>query len=157
MKYICWLNIKKSVLWRVAKRLSYIEDARCLKVNDPVLEWILKGWGMRIWTALIFAPDGFNTMWLVCQWMQWQRGVVFVCILQTLTNKNRLTSTDVGVDWWWGGNSGPPLCKHPRCLGPAGLLSSSRAKCFGKQRTCNIACIRKLCWKCNVRKCDITF
>jgi len=25
----------KSVLWRVAKCLSYIEDARCLKVNDP--------------------------------------------------------------------------------------------------------------------------
>ena len=24
----------KSVLWRVAKRLSYIEEARCLKVND---------------------------------------------------------------------------------------------------------------------------
>ena len=23
----------KSVLWRVAKRLSYIEDARCLRVN----------------------------------------------------------------------------------------------------------------------------
>jgi len=23
----------KSVLWRVAKRLSYIRDARCLKVN----------------------------------------------------------------------------------------------------------------------------
>ena len=23
----------KSVLWRVAKRLSYIQDARCLKVN----------------------------------------------------------------------------------------------------------------------------
>jgi len=23
----------KSVLWRVAKRLSYIEDAQCLKVN----------------------------------------------------------------------------------------------------------------------------
>ena len=23
----------KSVLWRVAKRLSYIEDARCLKVR----------------------------------------------------------------------------------------------------------------------------
>ena len=33
MKYICWLNIYKSVLWRVAKRLPYIEDARCLKVN----------------------------------------------------------------------------------------------------------------------------
>jgi len=23
----------KSVLWRVAKRLSYVQDARCLKVN----------------------------------------------------------------------------------------------------------------------------
>ena len=26
----------KSVLWRVAKRLSYIQDARCLKVNQGV-------------------------------------------------------------------------------------------------------------------------
>ena len=26
----------KSVLWRVAKRLSYIEDVRCLKVNMVV-------------------------------------------------------------------------------------------------------------------------
>ena len=26
----------KSVLWRVAKRLSYIEDARCLKVKSAV-------------------------------------------------------------------------------------------------------------------------
>ena len=25
----------KSVLWRVAKHLSYIEDARCLKVEGP--------------------------------------------------------------------------------------------------------------------------
>jgi len=24
----------KSILWRVAKRLSYIEEARCLKVNQ---------------------------------------------------------------------------------------------------------------------------
>jgi len=24
----------KSVLWRVTKRLSYIEDVRCLKVNN---------------------------------------------------------------------------------------------------------------------------
>ena len=29
MKYI------KSVLWRVAKSLSYIEDPRCLKLNNP--------------------------------------------------------------------------------------------------------------------------
>jgi len=27
----------KSVLWRVTKRLSYIEDARCLKVNFVLL------------------------------------------------------------------------------------------------------------------------
>jgi len=27
----------KSVLWRVAKRLSYIQDARCLKVNVEML------------------------------------------------------------------------------------------------------------------------
>ena len=29
-----WLHVKyiKSVLWRVAKRLSYIEEVRCLKV-----------------------------------------------------------------------------------------------------------------------------
>ena len=27
----------KSVLWRVAKRLSYIEEAQCLKVNKPLL------------------------------------------------------------------------------------------------------------------------
>jgi len=31
----------KSVLWRVAKCLSYIEEARCLKVNSN-LEEILK-------------------------------------------------------------------------------------------------------------------
>ena len=32
---VIYLLIKciKSVLWRVAKRLPYIEDARCLKVN----------------------------------------------------------------------------------------------------------------------------
>jgi len=29
----------KSVLWSVAKRLSYIEDARCLKVNEDVCIW----------------------------------------------------------------------------------------------------------------------
>jgi len=28
------IKYKKSVLWRAAKRLSYIEDAQCLKVNN---------------------------------------------------------------------------------------------------------------------------
>jgi hypothetical protein len=27
----------KSVLWRVAKCLSYIEEARCLKVNEVII------------------------------------------------------------------------------------------------------------------------
>jgi len=27
----------KSVLWRVAKRLSYIQDAQCLKVNRTTI------------------------------------------------------------------------------------------------------------------------
>jgi len=31
----------KSVLWRVAKRLSYIEDARCLKVKQPKNQSVL--------------------------------------------------------------------------------------------------------------------
>ena len=29
----------KSVLWRVAKRLSYMEDARCLKFNKSGRKW----------------------------------------------------------------------------------------------------------------------
>ena len=33
----------KSVLWRVAKRLSYIEDARCLKVNLATLQYHIQG------------------------------------------------------------------------------------------------------------------
>jgi len=31
----------KSVLWRVAKRLSYIQDARCLKVKAMYLDIII--------------------------------------------------------------------------------------------------------------------
>ena len=34
------INYIKSVLWRVAKRLSYIEDARCLKAKwISVFKW----------------------------------------------------------------------------------------------------------------------
>ena len=33
----------ESVLWRVAKRLSYVEDARCLKVkNHKRAHWYFK-------------------------------------------------------------------------------------------------------------------
>jgi len=34
------IKYTKSVLWRVAKRLPYIEDARCLKVNHTFLEYV---------------------------------------------------------------------------------------------------------------------
>ena len=30
----------KSVLWRAAKRLSYTEDARCLKVNNNLIRYL---------------------------------------------------------------------------------------------------------------------
>ena len=33
-KIYLFIKYTKSVLWRVGKSLSYIEDARCLKVND---------------------------------------------------------------------------------------------------------------------------
>ena len=37
----------KSVLWRVAKRLSYIEEARCLKVkNEAVLRGVKEDWNI---------------------------------------------------------------------------------------------------------------
>jgi len=35
--YIFLIKYIKSVLWRVAKRLSYMQDARCLKVNVTVI------------------------------------------------------------------------------------------------------------------------
>jgi len=35
-KYLL-IKYMKSVLRRVTKRLSYIEDARCLKVNRPIV------------------------------------------------------------------------------------------------------------------------
>jgi len=58
----------KSVLWRVLKRLSYIEDTRCLKVNFP-----------RHWASLlkqycfwcVFNSSwGWNRGWRRCRW-QW--------------------------------------------------------------------------------------
>ena len=42
----------KSVLWRVAKCLSYIEEARCLKVNTDVrLIWSLNTIALRIYSG----------------------------------------------------------------------------------------------------------
>ena len=42
----------KSVLWRVAKRLSYIEDARCLKVKTPfIVVWPDDGFGIKAETC----------------------------------------------------------------------------------------------------------
>jgi len=41
----------KSILWRVAKRLSYTEDARCLKVN---MDWDV--------TVVKFCEQGGETL-----------------------------------------------------------------------------------------------
>jgi len=38
----------KSVFWRVAKRLSYIEDARCLKVNSSFHTYVHKRCGSEL-------------------------------------------------------------------------------------------------------------
>jgi len=35
------IKCTKSVLWKVAKRLSYIQDARCLRVNEVVYFFLL--------------------------------------------------------------------------------------------------------------------
>ena len=46
----------KSVLWRVAKRLSYIEEARCLEVNLALLRvqwWVLVYAAMNLRVPLI--------------------------------------------------------------------------------------------------------
>ena len=40
----------KSVLWRVAKRLSYIEDARCLKVNGKQCSFFV------LFMVFVFCP-----------------------------------------------------------------------------------------------------
>jgi len=52
MKYI------KSVLWRVAKRLSYIEEVRCLKVkqNFKIDE--------RLWTGLMWLKTEIRAEFL---------------------------------------------------------------------------------------------
>jgi len=51
----------KSVLWRVAKRLSYIEDARCLKVNEghPVLFILITNNNLfyLLYTHFYIQPD----------------------------------------------------------------------------------------------------
>jgi len=56
------IKYMKSVLWRVAKRLSYIEDARCLR-----LKCIAKVVGWRETTTFIWM--GLRTIgWISCQW-----------------------------------------------------------------------------------------
>ena len=44
----------KSVLWRAAKRLSYIEDARCLKVNVCCKTDMRLGFPTRLPTSFFF-------------------------------------------------------------------------------------------------------
>ena len=53
----------KSLLWRVVKRLSYIQDARCLKVNDTeelngVLTLCIFDFKLRSYNGRIVSANG---------------------------------------------------------------------------------------------------
>jgi len=63
MKYV-YLLIKytKSVLWRVAKRLSYLEEARCLKVNE-VLRSITLRWKKFNCYLISIVHAALSTLW----------------------------------------------------------------------------------------------
>jgi len=56
----------KSVLWRVAKRLSYIEDARCLKVNffSVFQSFLLHSRLSRIDIMMCFEPGALTLLFL---------------------------------------------------------------------------------------------
>ena len=47
----------KSVLWRVVKRLSYIEDARCLKVKHHLVSSFTESGDTRWCINKIRPPD----------------------------------------------------------------------------------------------------
>jgi len=49
----------KSFLWRIAKRLSYIEDARCLKVNGDYVCFRFLG-------AFTKLREATSFVWSVC-------------------------------------------------------------------------------------------
>jgi len=51
----------KSVLWRVAKRLSYIEEARCLKVK---LEFPVQYVPKMIYSEFSFPVFSLESTWL---------------------------------------------------------------------------------------------
>ena len=65
----------KSVLWRVAKRLSYIEDARCLKVNAVVVVLLMIQvlWNVR--PCRLFNSYG-RSEWLLRQGQAVQKGLL---------------------------------------------------------------------------------
>ena len=51
------IKYTKSVFWRVAKRLSYIQDARCLKVKEiPVIIYLHSLFSVKVWSVFKFKP-----------------------------------------------------------------------------------------------------
>ena len=53
----------KSVLWRVAKRLSYIQNARCLKVNIKLELNFVKRKPVQYIQACVFGHGDCRTNW----------------------------------------------------------------------------------------------
>ena len=47
----------KSVLWREAKRLTYIQDALCLKVNRLVFITVVESVYCAVWTGSLYTAD----------------------------------------------------------------------------------------------------
>jgi len=71
----------KSVLWRVAKCLSYIEEARCLKVN------LLK-------PTCYLMHHHFNIQQLYAV------PTLYLCVLYLSENKQRIVPLTAQIDWF---------------------------------------------------------
>jgi hypothetical protein len=89
IRYEIYLLIKyiKSVLWRAAKRLSYIQDARCLKINIITNIFLESG------TVLPYFSSGVVFIW-------WLLATV-IGILLELSCGNRDLVWSLLFIWLW--------------------------------------------------------
>ena len=117
--YEIYLLIKyiKSVLWRVAKRLSYTEEARCLKVNvtaGKAAGWTVlyscPAWSKRYYSMLwgqikSSRTDGTGGTWKVPRFGM--RGATSILSCALLASYSLPSSARVeGHVWTWVGLAG---------------------------------------------------
>ena len=80
----------KSVHWRVAKRLSYIEEVRCLKVNDKfAVAYLLDG--SLFVSFRVVESTGYYT--------HFECGLTFPLVTHIALNCTKGISAGVGVQW----------------------------------------------------------